>query len=178
MTDPEALNSLSQALLHQDWPVARDLLRRLFNLQPSLVNAQLVLRHSNEVGLVFPGETFKVAFVRAYTVEPLVPVIKAFAAIGGINLEIEVGNFNTYVQEVLDENSWLYAFQPRVIFFAVQCRDLLPEVWNDAAEIPPDELTLFADRALKDVRGWIDRIRARSERLRRPAHIRYSHISE
>src|ERR1700693_3488375 len=45
---------------------------------------------------------FKLAILRSFTVEPIVPLLRAEAFACGIDLEVYVGDFNTYVQNMLD----------------------------------------------------------------------------
>src|ERR1051326_1526118 len=60
----------------------------------------------------------RVAFLRSFTVEPIVPLLRAGAAVSGIDVSAWVGDFNTYQQEGIDPASRLYAFDRRVIVLA------------------------------------------------------------
>jgi len=84
------------------------------------------------------------AILRSFTVEPLVPVLKAGAYAAGITLETHLGEFNAYAQEILDPASALYRFQPDVAVLAVQTRDVAPALWcgESAAD---DVLSRFGD---------------------------------
>ncbi len=150
---------LSEALKREDSRSVQILLRRIFLAEPSLSNAQLVLKHSQEADFFLPKKPFKAAFLRAFTVEPLLPIMKAAAMVSGINLQVEIGNFNTYNQEILDGESWLYRYQPNVIIFAVQCRDLLPEIWQRAAELNQSEMRALVQSTLEDIQTKLDTIR-------------------
>jgi FkbH-like protein len=70
------------------------------------------------------------AFLRSFTVEPVMPVFKAGAYAVGVALETHLGEFNAYPQEILDAGSALYRFQPDVAVLAVQTRDVAPELWR------------------------------------------------
>ena len=50
------------------------------------------------------------AILRSFTVEPIVPLLKAGAYAGGIALQTHLGEFNAYAQEILDPGSALYRF--------------------------------------------------------------------
>ena len=56
------------------------------------------------------------------------PLLKAGAYAAGIALEIHLGEFNAYAQEILDPESALYRFQPDAVVLAVQTRDVAPEL--------------------------------------------------
>src|SRR5664279_933783 len=70
------------------------------------------------------------AILRSFTVEPIVPVFKAGAYAAGVALDVHLGEFNTYAQEILDPGSALYAFQPDAVILAVQTRDVAPDLWR------------------------------------------------
>src|SRR5258708_30306537 len=55
-----------------------------------------------------PLVTYRVAILRSFTVEPLVPMLRAAAFANGIDLTVHVGGFNTYAQEILNPASDLY----------------------------------------------------------------------
>jgi len=159
MSHTELHQAVSEAVASKDSRALQVALRRLFQAAPNLANAQLLLKHSDEAGFTISKQPFKVAFLRAFTVEPLLPIIKAAAVIGGIHLQVEMGNFNTYNQEILDANSWLYKYVPQMIVLAVQCRDLLPEVWSKAAGLTASQLESYVESALEDIRTKIAKLR-------------------
>jgi FkbH-like protein len=70
------------------------------------------------------------AILRSFTVEPVVPILKAGAYAAGVQLETHLGDFNAYAQEILDAGSALYRFQPDVAVLAVQTRDVAPDLWR------------------------------------------------
>ena len=53
----------------------------------------------------------------------------------GIALEMHVGAFNTYAQDILDPASTLYRFAPDVVLLAIQTRDIVPELWSGYADL-------------------------------------------
>jgi FkbH-like protein len=68
----------------------------------------------------------RLAVLRSFTVEPVLPLVRAGALAGGIDLTVELGGFNTYAQEMLDAGSALYRSRPQVVVLAVQAADLPP----------------------------------------------------
>ncbi len=63
---------------------------------------------------------YRLAILRSFTVEPVVPVLRAAAFVGGIDLSVQLGDFNAYAQEILDPASSLYSFDPQAVVMAVQ----------------------------------------------------------
>src|SRR5215470_6643381 len=73
----------------------------------------------------------KLAIERSFTLEPLVPVLRAGALVAGIDATVHLGPFNAYAQEILDPASALYKFEPDVVVLAVLTSDIAPELWTD-----------------------------------------------
>ncbi|MEZ4323867.1 MAG: HAD-IIIC family phosphatase [Polyangiales bacterium] len=90
----------------------------------------------------------RAAFLRSFTVEPVVPLLEAYAACHGLALETWVGDFNAYVQELLDPASSLYAFAPDVVFLTVLADDLVPALTREFASQTEDTIAAAADEAL------------------------------
>jgi FkbH-like protein len=67
------------------------------------------------------------AFLRSFTVEPIIPIFKAGAYVSGVALETHLGEFNAWQQEALDPDNTLYRFQPDVVVLAVLTRDVAIE---------------------------------------------------
>ena len=63
---------------------------------------------------------YRLAILRSFTVEPVVPVLRAAAFVGGIDLQVKLGDFNAYAQEILEPESSLYSFDPQTVVMAVQ----------------------------------------------------------
>ena len=105
----------------------------------------------------------RVAVLRSFTIEPLVPLLRAGGFAGGVDLTVQVGDFNTYAQEMLDPNSGLYQFRPDTVILAVQTRDIAPDLWDDHAGLSPDAVREAVCRVLEGYRIWVSAFRARSQ---------------
>src|SRR5437773_6360318 len=80
--------------------------------------------------------SWRIAILRSFTVEPVVPLLKAAAFADGLQVTIQVGDFNAFAQELLDQQSALYQFQPNLVVLATELRALAPELWDGAAASP------------------------------------------
>jgi len=103
------------------------------------------------------------AILRSFTVEPLVPLLRAAAFAAGIDLTVHVGEFNTYAQELVDGGSALFGSVPQTVILAVQTRDLAPELWKDFAGLPPSRRESVVDRVTGQFAGWIGALRSHSQ---------------
>ena len=110
-----------------------------------------------------PLVPYRLAVLRSFTVEPVVPIVRAAAFTRGIDLEIHVGEFNAYAQELLDSESGLYRFRPDAVVLAVQTRDVVPDLWLDYARLGETERATAAEAALTRFRGWVRAFRERSQ---------------
>jgi FkbH-like protein len=104
----------------------------------------------------------KLAFLRSFTVEPLLPFLEANAALEGCRIESWIGQFNTYAQEILDSQSGLYAFAPDTVLLAVQSRDICPALWCDFVDLSPDAVTEQVESVSDSLIGLLKVLRSRS----------------
>jgi FkbH-like protein len=146
--------SIRDALEQRDWRTARLQMRRLLLGSPNPATAQFVLKSmaACEGG---PNRIFlKLAVLRSFTLEPVIPLLRAAAALQGIELTVQVGDFNAYAQEVLDPCSQLYRFDPDAVVLAVQTQDLVPDFWHRFAGLSPraiEEQVAAAQAALSNL---------------------------
>jgi FkbH-like protein len=110
-----------------------------------------------------PLKRCRVAFLRSFVVEPVMPLARALAFVGGIDLEVHVGDFNAYTQEILDEAGPLYSFEPDVVFLAVLTRDLSPHLWDNFADLDETDVNDEVDALAASYRQLIAAFRERSD---------------
>jgi FkbH-like protein len=106
---------------------------------------------------------FKLAILRSFTVEPIVPLLRAEAFGYGIDLEVHVGDFNTYIQDMLDNQSSLYRFAPNAVVLAVRADQAAPELWRDFADLAPEAAQQAAERVVRGYEQWIGAFRKHSQ---------------
>jgi FkbH-like protein len=135
----------------------------LLELSPTLGIAQQIIK---TLPAELPGRAtinLRVAFLRSFTVEPILPLLKAYARLFGIDLTIKVGEFNSYAQEIIDPSSWLYQFDPQIVILAVQTRDVAPDVWYGSTDESADGITSVVDRLVSPVVSLIGHLRQHSQ---------------
>ncbi len=131
----------------------------------AIVASGIAQKILNTVPLDLPGRAglrLKVAFLRSYTVEPAIPLLRAMARLEGIDLTVKVGEFNSYAQEVLDPEGWLYEFDPDLIFLACQTRDLAPDLWSGLDERSNTDSDSVIARIVTPIVTLIEQLRLRS----------------
>jgi FkbH-like protein len=130
-----------------NWGLARQHLAQLWQREPTMAVSSYILGCGSRLRGHVPLTPFKLAILRSFTVEPVVTLLRAGALVGGIDLDVQVGDFNAYAQAILDPAGGLYRFQPDGVLLAVLSRDLGPEL----------------ERAADAFAGYLKAFRARSD---------------
>lgn len=106
---------------------------------------------------------YRVAILRSFTVEPVVPMLRAAGFANGLDLTVHVGEFNAYAQEILDGNSALYTFEPQAVILAADTRSLAPELWADYGGSGTDRGAAVVARVSQQYSDWIKAFRRHSD---------------
>lgn len=121
----------------------------------------LISRYEKLRGLI-PFTSHRLAILRSFTLEPVVPLLRAAAFVTGLDLTVQLGEFNAYPQEILDRKSSLYQFTPDTVILAVQTRDVAPELWTQSADLSPDQVRASITRVVASFQSWIKAFRQHS----------------
>jgi FkbH-like protein len=103
---------------------------------------------------------------RSFTVEPVVPLLRAASFVSGFDLNVMIGDFNQYAQEFLDSASGMYGFEPNIVILALQTSELAPSLWTDFADLDAAAINAAVARSIDLLRNLVNHFRARS-----PAHL-------
>ncbi len=161
--DREELRSeFERRLANREWLPARAALEQLWNRYASAALAPYVSAGFERLKPALGYPQCKIAILRSFTVEPVLPILRAAAWANRIEVAVRAGEFNAYAQELLDAASWVYDYSPGVVILAVQTQDLAPGVWEDAADLQEPELRNAVERTLESFETWIDAFRCRS----------------
>lgn len=152
-----------EAIAEGRWPLAVARLHELFAASPTLATARFVSDRLSAAPEGPPARTCRVAFARSFTVEPVVPLLEAAMRLHGVRLDVRVGDFNTYAQDLLDPESGLYAHGSDVVVLAVQTRDVAPDLWHGFAGLDETAAGQVVDRVVEGYRSWIGAFRSRSQ---------------
>jgi FkbH-like protein len=154
METGEFRKDVDGALARGDASGAARMLASAWELDPGSALAGFVVSRYDRIAGRLGLLRQRWAILRSFTVEPLVPVLKAGAYAAGVALETHLGEFNAYAQEILDAGSALYRFQPDVVVLAVQTRDVAPGLWRGEPA---------TDDVLSRFHGWIASFRKHSK---------------
>jgi len=138
-------------------------LSTLWRRDPATGTASFVTSRVDELREKVALTKFRLAILRSFTVEPIVPLLRAEAFAYGIDLEVHVGDFDTYVQDMLDGESSLYRFEPNAVVMAVRTDRAAPELWRDFADYGPEATQQAAERVVKGYEQSIAAFRKHSQ---------------
>ncbi len=101
----------------------------------------------------------KVAILRNFTVDPLIPVIKGEIASAGFYPMIQLGGYDTIAQEVFDSQSALYVTQPDLVFVFQWLEILAPEFVTRFPSLSHTQVNDEIDRVLNMLSQFITAMR-------------------
>jgi FkbH-like protein len=139
------------------WHEARAALEGLWHGHASAALAGYVSGCFERLRPHLPFHVCRLAVLRSFTVEPVLPLLRASAWVQRIDVAVKAGEFNAYAQELLDAGSWVYAAAHDAVFLAVQTQDVAPELWDGYADVATVE------RVLHEFRTWVRAFRSRSQ---------------
>lgn len=138
-------------------------LQDLWRQEPGQASAAFVVSRCEKLRGQLSFIPFRVAVLRSFTVEPVVILLRADAFLSGIDLQVHIGDFNAYAQEILDGSSRPYQFSPDAVILAVQACDVAPDLWNGFADLSSDEVAAAVQRVSSNYRQWAKAFRQRSQ---------------
>lgn len=142
---------------------ARFALEQLWKEQPTTSTAQFVVSCTERMRGTVPLQEGRLAILRSFTVEPLIPMLRAASLLaGGVDLTVQVGAFNAYVQEMVTADSFLYRFDAHAVILATQARDVVPKLWYGYADLSAEDENHEIGRVLGNLEKWIEAFRSRS----------------
>lgn len=140
-------------------PAAYLRVRELWRREPNHTAAAFIVSRCEQLRGKIPFTSYRVAILRSFTVEPVLALLRAEAFTNGIDLSLQLGDFNAYSQEILDRESSLYRFSADAVVLAVQSRDVAPDLWRDCADLEGDAIAKAVDRVVSSFRNWINQFR-------------------
>ncbi|MGA9354088.1 MAG: HAD-IIIC family phosphatase [Terriglobales bacterium] len=138
-------------------------LGELWRREPGSSTASFVSARIDQLRDKLPLAKFKLAILRSFTVEPILPLLRAEAFALGIDLEIQLGDFNAYVQEIVDAGSSLYRFAPNAVILAVRIEDVAPDLTREFANLSAEAAQQAAERVSRSYEQWVHSFRQHSQ---------------
>jgi FkbH-like protein len=133
-----------------------------FARTPTLLNAHKLLA----VYRVDDGKScirrWRVFVTRSFTIEPILPLLRAFGFMADLDLQIDVGGFNTVWQDLLDGNSELYATNADAVLVSTRTADLCPKLWQGFSGVDRTAVAGNREELIKRFADAVSFFRSRS----------------
>lgn len=166
MTEPSTKTlraELEAALSAGETGRALDRLHSLWSHDPTAATATVVLR---AVDRLRPAMSWavdqRIHVLRSFTIEPMIPLLRAEAALHGLSLQVELGELGTHVQSIVDPSSRLYTSSPDVVVLALLLRDVAPELAEGFADLDEASVAEALARAERELASLVSTLRERS----------------
>lgn len=163
MISSELKQEVDSLVAADDAGLATQRLAESWRREPTVATASFVISRFEALRERLPLLPFRLAILRSFTVEPLIPLLRAACFVIGVDLVVYTSDFNAYAQELLDPASFLYSFRPEAVILAVQTRDIAPELWNKGPALAESENDNVASRVAGGFRDWISAFRECSQ---------------
>lgn len=124
--------------------------------------AALIVRELDAAHQALGLPTVRLKILRSYTVEPIVPWLRAEALVHGLDLQVRVGGFGSFAHEILDPDTNLYNEPLDVILLATQTRDWTSAIWTRFADLDRDAVFHEQNHVLRDLETMISVLRSRT----------------
>ncbi len=158
----ELRDGIQSAIEKRSYQRAAILLSQLLREQPTANTASYVVSRFGELRPHLHLAKYRLAVLRSFTVEPVIPFLQALCFTAGLDVTVHVGDYNAYAQELLDPGSSLYKFEPDIVILAVRTPDVMPALWDRFADLPETEVNRIAESTMAGFRCWIEKFRSRS----------------
>ena len=106
---------------------------------------------------------YRLSILRSFTVEPMLPLLRAAAFLAGLDLTVHLSDFNAHVQEIIDPASALHRFSPGAAILALQTRDVAPDLWRDFSCLTAEQVQEAIDRVTGEFRAWMQAFRQHNQ---------------
>jgi FkbH-like protein len=137
-------------------------LAELWRAESSAGAAAFLVSRYEQLRGKLPLVPYRIAILRSFTVEPAIPLLRAEAFVHGIDLTVQLGDFNAYAQEILDPESSLYRFSPDAVILAARTADIAPDLWQEYSDLTPEAASAAIQRVSNSFGQWIHIFRQRS----------------
>lgn len=159
---PDLRREIDLAIAQGASAEARLRMEELWRLDPGLASAGFLLPRFEGLRPDLNAQPYRLAVLRSFTVEPLIPLLRTAAFAAGIDAELYTSEFNAHAQDLLDADSRLYSFAPDAVILATRTADVAPELWLDGARLTSEQADTIIQRVTTQFRQWISAFRSRS----------------
>jgi len=128
-----------------------------------LSDTHYICQKMDEISSSLSLLSIKIAFLSSFIIDPLIPFLKLKCYQAGLKAEVYVGGYNQYHQEILQEKSPLYRFDPEVVVLFLRIEEICPVLLDHFLQISPPKIEENINYILTTIRQLIFSFRKRSD---------------
>lgn len=107
----------------------------------------------------------KIAVLSSFTINGLEEILRVKCAEKNIECVTYVGGYNQYNQEILDQNSKLYKFNPDLCFLIIDTRNIMGDLFYFPYSISDKERRSFIDSKITEIKKLADTLTTTRSKL-------------
>ncbi len=132
---------------------AMGLLAELWEEESRPATASFIASRFERLRGQLPLRPCRVAFLRSFVIEPVIPLLRAMAFLGGIDLDVQIGSFNAYSQEILETNGVLSTPLIRTSSFSPRLQPMSLLIFGNVLQTLTQALSRKKSRQLRIPNG-------------------------
>src|SRR3989338_932226 len=130
--------------------------------EPTYANHCRAMERIRSADYKLPGPARRVGLLSNFTVDPIVTCLRVQSYLNAFPMDLYVGRYNEYAQEILDEGSGLHSFAPDIVLMILMPESVMPgvigEPWQDS-----DVRRRLVDEGLERLTGLAGGVGERGE---------------
>nr|MDO8116813.1 hypothetical protein [Candidatus Sigynarchaeota archaeon] len=117
----------------------------------------------NVIGRELKFQPIKIAILRTFTIEQIIPYVKVACFLKKFRPEIYIGAYNLIDQEILNHSSDLYRFNPDFLIIAARAEERCPRIINDFITLGKDGVKREIESNLNQTEKLVQEFKAHSD---------------
>jgi len=97
----------------------------------------------------------KIAILGSFTLKGLDECMRVKCSLKNTQYKSYIGNYNQYNQEILEENSELYKFDPDLTFLVIDTRSILGKIFDNPYSVSDEERKHIVEEKFDELRNII-----------------------
>lgn len=114
------------------------------------------VNESNNISFSGNEKKIKVAFLCSFTINGIEEVLRVKAKEKNIDCITYLGAYNQYNQEILNQNSALYKFDPDITFLIIDTRTVLNDLFYFPYSVSASQRKDFVETKIKEIQSLTD----------------------
>lgn len=121
------------------------------------------INKANDIQVDSFNKKIRVAILSSFTVNGLEETLRVKCAERDIGCLTYVGGYNQYSQEILDQDSGLYKFNPDICFLVIDLREMMRDLFHFPYSISSTDRRGFVDAKIDEIKNFVQTFGTRTK---------------